>query len=150
MTGMSSGMRASMPAQARTIDALRIIGNNSHMVRAHSASFDGEIGAILISDRVAKLPTADQYRAIPKLLERRLAAPPLDDGGIRLAKKRRNAVRLRHQVRPQPRDAKRDTCTNKTGAYHRDIEVASVGLRHCLSFSVRPISNRSRPSFRSR
>ena len=37
-TGMSSGMRASMPAQARTMVAARIAGNSSHTVRALAAS----------------------------------------------------------------------------------------------------------------
>ena len=35
---MSSGMRASMPAQARTMVASRIAGNSSHTVRALIAS----------------------------------------------------------------------------------------------------------------
>lgn len=34
ITGMSSGIRASIPAQARTMVALRMIGNRSQTVRA--------------------------------------------------------------------------------------------------------------------
>ena len=86
-TGMSSGMRASMPAQARTIVAARIAGNSSHTVRA----LIGELAPVEHGARCwsrygrREMAAADQHRAVGELLEGELAAAQdhhrLDEGG---------------------------------------------------------------------
>ena len=73
-TGMSSGMLASMPAQARTIVAPRMTGNSSHTVLALVGELGPvEHGNVLVAHRATEMAAADQHRAVGELLEGELA-----------------------------------------------------------------------------